>query len=94
MPFGSKNPQEVWDVLCASRIGVFGQPQSIRIGEGGEGKYDVWAVLRPGRRIKLQSQGVGARTWILERLYGLTRGIYNRLFADVRFSAREIAAEV
>ena len=41
----SKNPQEVWDAFCNTRIGVLGQPESIQTGEGGELGNKVWTDL-------------------------------------------------
>ena len=40
-PVRSKNPHEVRGVMCNSRVGVFGQPRSIRMDEGGEWKHQV-----------------------------------------------------
>ena len=52
------------------------------------------ADLCPERRIKLQSQGVGAHPWIFERRNGLARGGYNRSVADDRVPGEQISAEV
>ena len=52
------------------------------------------ADLRAERRIKLQLQGVGAHPWLLERLNGLARGIYNRLIEAGRVSSRQIPSDV
>ena len=59
-PAALKNSQGAREAFCSVRIGVFGQPKSIRTGEGGEWENAVWAALRPGHRIKLQFQVVGA----------------------------------
>ena len=59
------------------------------MGEGGKWKNEFWAELRPGRRVKLLLQVVGA----LRRRNGVARGIYNRLKQDVRSSGKQIPAE-
>ena len=46
----------------------------------------MWAHLRPDPRIKLQSQGSGARLWILER------PIFNRVVTGHRPSRKQISA--
>ena len=89
-PVRSKNPLEVWDAFVACWIGIFGPPKAIQMDEGGEWKNEVWADFCTGRRIKLFSQGAGARPWILERRNGLARGIYNRMMADGRFSGKQV----
>ena len=38
IPVRSEGPPEVWDFISDSRIGVSGQPQSIRTDEGEEGQ--------------------------------------------------------
>ena len=48
----SKNPQEVWDVFCASWLGTFGPPKCLQMDEGGEWKNEVWADYCSERRIK------------------------------------------
>ena len=60
---------------------------------GGEWKNKVWADSCSVRGTRLQSQGVGARPWILERRKGLARGIYNRLAPNDRFVGKQILAE-
>ena len=39
----SKNPQDVWDVFCASWLGTFGPPKCLQMDEGGEWENEVWA---------------------------------------------------
>ena len=52
------------------------------MGEGRVWENEVWPDLRPERRIKLTSQGVGANRWIHDRRNRVARGINNRLVAD------------
>ena len=47
----SKNPQEVWDAVLSSWVGVFGTPKSLHLDEGGEWKNDLWRDLCVERRI-------------------------------------------
>ena len=93
-PARSKNPQEVWNSFRNSRGGVFGQPRSIQVDEGGGRKNEVRTDLRSDRRTKLQFQGVRAHPCVLGRLNGLAQGNYNRAVADDRFSGSPILAEV
>ena len=62
--------------------------------EGGEWQNEVRADYCSERRIKLLFQGVGAHPWLLERRYGLARGIYKRLAEDDRLSSEKISGEV
>ena len=74
----TKNPQEVRDAFCISRIGVFGPPMSIQMGEGGEWDHQIivpWFSSHP---------------WILERRNSLARGIYNRLKEGDPFSNKQV----
>ena len=56
---------------------------------GGEWKYEIWTDLRSGRRIKIQTQGVGARPSILERRNVLARGTYNRPTEGDRLAGKQ-----
>ena len=51
-----KNPQDAWGLFRSACIGIFGQPDSIRMHGGGEWGNGVRADLRSGRRIRLESQ--------------------------------------
>ena len=46
------------------------------------------------RRFTFQSQTVGARPWLLERINGRARGIYYRFMADDRFWSERISTDV
>ena len=85
--------RRVWGALRIARIGVFGQPKCIRTYDGGEWQNEVWADPCSERRVKLQIQGAGARSWILERRNGLARCIYYRPVADDRFPGNQGAPE-
>ena len=93
LPARSKNPQEVWGVLCGGWLGTLGPPKCPQMGEGGEWKNAIWTDLCAERRIKVQFRGVGAHPWLLERRNGPARGIYNRLVEDDRFSKKMILLE-
>ena len=94
VPLGPKNPQEARDASCGARIGDFGQPECIRMDEGGGWKHEVLADLCSERAIKVQFRGAGARPWILERRNGLARGTFNRLAADGRSSGKQVISKV
>ena len=93
IPVRPKNPQEVWDASCSSRLGVFGPPLKIQMDEGGEWNNELRAELRSKQQIKLLSQGAGAHPWILVRHNGPGRGICNRLREGDRLSGKQILAE-
>ena len=57
-PARLKNPQEVWKAFCSSLLGVFGQPKSTQMDDGGEWETGVWADICSGRRVRLQFQGM------------------------------------
>ena len=63
IPVRSGNPQEVWDAFCGGSIGVFEQPNGIRMDVAGEWKNETRADLCSGRRIKLRfrARARGAR---------------------------------
>ena len=94
VPDRLKNPGEVWDAFCTSRIAEFGKPHSIQMDEGGEWKNELRVDLCADRYTKLQFQGAGAHPWISERRNGLARGIYNRPKADGRYAGRQLLTEV
>ena len=45
-------------------------------------------------RIKLQFRGVGAHPWLSVRRNSLTRGTFNRLVGDDRFSSWQLSVEM
>ena len=92
VPVWSKNPEEAWDTFRASPIAVFGEPQIIQMGEGGEWENDLRFDLRADRYIKSQFQGVGAHPWISERRNGPVRGIYDQMNAEGRRAGRQLIA--
>ena len=93
-PARSRNPQEVWGVFPIPRIGIFGPPTYIQMDEGGERKNEMWTDSCSECPIKPLHQGVGAHPRILGGRNGLARGIYNCLFADDRYTSRQIPSEV
>ena len=90
----SGNPREVWGNLSSGWLGFCGPPKSIQFDEGGEQKHGIRADLCAERQVKLQFQGAGVHSWLLERRNGLARGIHNRLIEDDRLASGRILSEV
>ena len=85
--------RRVRGALRSARIGVSGQPKCIQTNEGGAWQNEVWADPCSERRVKLQIQGAGARSWNLGRRNVLARCIYYRPVADDRFPGNQGAPE-
>ena len=86
------NPLDVWGAFVASWINVSGKPRCLQSVTGGGWENDVWAHLRSGRDIRLQSQGRGALPWKLERREGLAHSVY-KLHEDGRSVDKAILNE-
>ena len=75
-------------------MGSLGNPIVFRWMDGGEWGNETWADSCSGRRAELQSDGEGARPWILGRRNGHARGVYNRLVAGDRSPASRFSRRV
>ena len=60
IPVRSENLREAWDARCGSRATIFGDPECIRIDEGGEWGNGNLTDNSLQSRIKIQFQGAGA----------------------------------
>ena len=75
---------------CSARSAISGRPKCIQLDKFGKWGDEIRTLVCAGRRIRLQFQGVGTHSRLLERHTGRARGIYNRLAAADRFPIKQI----